>query len=56
LLLLGYANEQNDYLGGLKAGRSVTTGSLCGVLPVHAAGFLKASLGKVGQVSVRFNV
>jgi len=56
LLLLAYANEKNDYLGGLKAGQIVTIGSLCGILPVHAAAFLKASLGKVGQVSVRFNV
>jgi 2-keto-4-pentenoate hydratase len=54
LPLLAYANEQSDYLGGLRAGQIVTTGSLCGVLPVRAAGLLKAQLDKVGQVSVRF--
>jgi 2-keto-4-pentenoate hydratase len=54
LPLLAYANEQSDYLGGLRAGQIVTTGSLCGVLPVHAAGLIKANLDKVGQASVRF--
>ena len=54
LPLLAYANEQSDYLGGLRAGQIVTTGSLCGVLPVRAAGLLRAQLGKVGQASVRF--
>jgi 2-keto-4-pentenoate hydratase len=52
--LLFYANEQGDYLGGLRAGQIVTTGSLCGVLPVGTAGLLKAQLGRAGQVSVRF--
>jgi 2-keto-4-pentenoate hydratase len=52
--LLAYANEQSDYLGGLRAGQIVTTGSLCGVLPVRAAGLLNAQLDKVGQASVRF--
>src|SRR4051812_5757253 len=56
LPLLAYANEQSDYLGGLRAGQIVTTGSLCGVLPVRAAGFVKAHLDKVGQVAVRFTV
>jgi 2-keto-4-pentenoate hydratase len=54
LPLVAYANEQSDYLGGLRAGQIVTTGSLCGVLPVRAAGLLEAQLDKVGQVSVRF--
>jgi 2-keto-4-pentenoate hydratase len=52
--LSAYANEQSDYLGGLRAGQIVTTGSLCGVLPVRAAGLVNAQLDKVGQVSVRF--
>ena len=54
LPLLAYANEQSDYLGGLRAGQIVTTESPCGVLPVPAAGLLKAHLDKVGQASVRF--
>src|SRR5205085_114584 len=52
--LLAYANAQSDHLGGLKGGQVVTTGSLCGVLPVRAPGLVKARLDKVGQVSVRF--
>lgn len=56
LPLLAYANEQSDFLGGLRTGQIVTTGSLCGVLPVGSPGFLKAQLGKLGQVAVRFAV
>jgi 2-keto-4-pentenoate hydratase len=56
LPLLAYANGQSDFLGGLRAGQVVTTGSLCGVLPVHTAGLLKAHLDNVGHVSVRFAV
>jgi hypothetical protein len=56
LPLLAYANGQSDYLGGLRAGQVVTTGSLCGVIPIHTAGLLKAHLGKVGEVSVRFAI
>jgi 2-keto-4-pentenoate hydratase len=54
LPLLAYANAQSDHLGGLKAGQVVTTGTLCGVLPVRAAGLLEARISQVGQVSVRF--
>jgi len=54
--LLAYANAQSDHLGGLKGGQVVTTGSLCGVLPVRDAGVLKARVAQVGQVSVRFSV
>ncbi|MBN9076144.1 MAG: 2-keto-4-pentenoate hydratase [Rhizobiales bacterium] len=32
--LVAYANAQIDQLGGLRRGQFVTTGSLCGVLPV----------------------
>jgi 2-keto-4-pentenoate hydratase len=54
LPLLAYANEQSDCLGGLRAGQIVTTGTLCGVLPVKAPGLLEARLGEIGQVSIRF--
>lgn len=54
--LLAYANAQSDCLGGLKAGQIVTTGSLCGVLPVSAAGLIEANVAQVGRVSVRFSV
>lgn len=53
--LMAYANAQSDYVGGLKAGQVVTTGSLCGVLPISAAGLLKADVAQVGTVSVRFS-
>jgi 2-keto-4-pentenoate hydratase len=33
--LVAYANAQNDRLDGLRGGQFVTTGSLCGVLPVR---------------------
>lgn len=55
LPLLVYANAQSDHLGGLKAGQVVTTGSLCGVLPVRATGLLEARISQVGQISVRFS-
>lgn len=53
--LLAYANAQSDHLGGLKAGQVVTTGSLCGVLPIRTAGLLEAGISQVGQISVRFS-
>jgi len=55
LPLLAYANAQSDHLGGLKAGQVVTTGSLCGVLPIQATGLLKASISQLGQIAVRFS-
>lgn len=54
LPLLTYANAQSDYLGGLKTGQVVTTGSLCGALPIRAAGLLEARVAPVGRVFVRF--
>jgi 2-keto-4-pentenoate hydratase len=54
LPLLAYANAQSDHLGGLKAGQVVTTGSLCGVLPVQSAGLVQARVSQLGQVSLRF--
>ena len=55
LPLLAYANAQSDNLGGLKAGQLVTTGSLCGVLPIRAAGLLDARISQLGRISVRFS-
>lgn len=53
--LLAYANDQNDHLGGLRAGQIVTTGSLCGVLPVRTKGDLIARIEGLGHVSIRFS-
>jgi 2-keto-4-pentenoate hydratase len=55
LPLLAYANAQSDHLGGLKAGQVVTTGSLCGVLPVRVAGLLEARISQLGRISVRLS-
>lgn len=52
--LLAYANEPNDFVGGLRAGQIVTTGSICGVLPINQPGLVKAELGALGQVVLRF--
>lgn len=54
LPLMAYANRQSDGVGGLKAGQIVTTGSLCGVLPIRAAGRLEARLDEIATVSVDF--
>ena len=54
LPLLAYANTPSDALGGLKAGQLVTTGTLCGVLPVQTSGLLTARLGDIGQITLRF--
>lgn len=52
--LCAYANQPNDNLGGLKAGQIVTTGSVCGVLPMTSIGSVKVELGKLAKVAVEF--
>jgi 2-keto-4-pentenoate hydratase len=52
--LLAYANQPNDYLGGLKADQIVTTGSVCGVIPIENGGVVRAALGDLGRVSIVF--
>jgi 2-keto-4-pentenoate hydratase len=52
--LLAYANQPNDYLGGLKAGQIVATGSICGVIPIENGGVVRAALGNLGCVSIAF--
>jgi 2-keto-4-pentenoate hydratase len=52
--LLAYANQPNDYLGGLKANQIVTTGSICGVIPIENGGVIRAALGDLGRVSIVF--
>ena len=39
--LIAYANAPIDHLGGLKADQIVTTGSLCGSVPVEAPGLIR---------------
>ena len=45
LPLVEYANQPIDSLGGLKKGQIVTTGSLCGAIPISAPGRVIATLG-----------
>lgn len=44
LPLIEYASNQNDGLGGLKAGQIITTGALCGVVETAKGGKFVASL------------
>lgn len=52
--LLAYANAQNDRIGGLRAGQVVTTGSICGVLPIRSCGLLKVEVTGIGSLAFRF--
>ena len=52
LPVLAYANAQSDVVGGLKAGQFITTGSLCGMVPVPRKGTLHVSLGYFGEVTL----
>lgn len=52
--LLAYANAQNDRVGGLRAGQVVTTGSICGVLPIRSCGLLKVEVTGIGRLEFRF--
>jgi 2-keto-4-pentenoate hydratase len=52
LPVIAYANAQSGIVGGLKAGQYITTGSLCGMVPVTRKGALRASLGRFGDIAV----
>ena len=52
--LQDYANAQCDRLGGLKAGQIVTTGSLCGLVPVPGAVETVAAIEGIGEARLRF--
>ena len=51
--LLAYAASQQGALGGLRAGQIVTTGSVCGLIPVPAPGTLLAEIEGLGAVEIR---
>jgi 2-keto-4-pentenoate hydratase len=46
------AQQPIDRLGGLRAGQFVTTGSLCGVIPIDCACRIRVDLEHFGEVSV----
>jgi 2-keto-4-pentenoate hydratase len=50
--LVAYAARPNDRLGGLKAGQIVTTGSLCGAIPLPRSGRLIAEIDCLGTVEI----
>ena len=52
--LAGYANTGGDHLGGFRAGQVVTTGSICGVVPVPRKGRLVATIEGLGSVTIDF--
>jgi 2-keto-4-pentenoate hydratase len=47
-----YAQDQFDLFGALKAGMVVTTGTLCGLLPISGPGTLTAKVGDSHQISL----
>jgi 2-keto-4-pentenoate hydratase len=49
-VLKRYASAPADGFGGLKAGRIVTTGSLCGIVPIPGRGRILAKLGEAPAV------
>ena len=49
-----WAAGPRDALGGLKAGQFVTTGNLCGLLPVEAPCLVEGLVEGVGGVTLRF--
>ncbi|OYU47448.1 MAG: hypothetical protein CFE31_16895 [Rhizobiales bacterium PAR1] len=52
LPVMAYANAQSDLVGGLRAGHFITTGSLCGMVPVPRKGTLHVSLGYFGEMTL----
>jgi 2-keto-4-pentenoate hydratase len=46
------AQQPIDRLGGLRAGQFVTTGSLCGVIPIDGACRIRVDLEHFGEISV----
>lgn len=52
--VIDYANAPNDGLGGLKAGQFITTGSVCGLVPISAAGEAVVAFEALGETRARF--
>jgi 2-keto-4-pentenoate hydratase len=50
--LLAYAGIQNEWLGGLRAGQLITTGSLCGLIRIPHAGNITVDLDPFGTISL----
>jgi 2-keto-4-pentenoate hydratase len=52
--LLDFANARLLHLGGLKAGQIVTTGALCGLLPVSGPGHLDVCIDGAAAMRLTF--
>jgi 2-keto-4-pentenoate hydratase len=50
--VVAYASGPSDRLGGLKAGQIITTGSLCGVVPMKRGQRVRARIDRIGTVAV----
>lgn len=50
--VLAYVNSPNDRLGGFRQGQIVTTGTLCGLVPVRPDARIEASIARIGRVSL----
>ena len=48
----GFASRQTGALGGLKAGQIVTTGSVCGLLPVDEPGTFLIEIEQLGTITL----
>ncbi|HVL70507.1 MAG TPA: fumarylacetoacetate hydrolase family protein [Beijerinckiaceae bacterium] len=53
--LLAYAAAPYDRLGGFAAGQIVTTGTLCGLVPVSRPGRVRAALSGLGEASLELS-
>ena len=51
--VIAYANRPLDHLGGFRAGQIVTTGTLCGLVPVKPDALVEASIEDIGTARVR---
>jgi len=51
--VIAYANQPLDHLGGFRAGQIVTTGTLCGLVPVKADALVEAGIEDIGKASVK---
>lgn len=49
---VAYASGPSGRLGGLRAGQIVTTGSLCGVIPMKRGQRVRARVDRIGTVAV----
>lgn len=53
-VLVKGANAQADRSGGLRAGQIITTGTLCGLVPVDRPGRMSAEVTGIGRVTITF--